>query len=827
MSNRENKVEVLAPAGSYDIMTAVIKAGADAVYLGGDMFGARAYAGNFNNEELIRAIEYAHLHDRKIYMTVNTLVKEKELEGRLVEYLTPFYEAGLDAVIVQDLGVFRTIHEHFPDMDIHASTQMAITGRNGAALMKEMGASRVVTARELNATEIKDINDHVDIEIESFVHGALCYCYSGQCLFSSMNGGRSGNRGRCAQPCRMNYQVHENDGPKLNDNKSQYALSPKDMCALPILPDVIDAGVYSLKIEGRMKNVTYAAGVTSLYRKYVDMYLEKGRKGYHVSEQDIHDLMDLYNRGAFSEGYYKNSKGRDMISLSRPNHMGTKALSVLNNVNGRVTFKALERIYPQDVFEIDSEHSFSSGADYQTGDTFEVNLPKKYRLNKGMTLFRTRNKNIVDRVNDKYVETRLKKAITAKVTAYVGSPMKLELSDGKVSVSLEGQIIDPAMKQPVTEEKLKEQFSKLGDTEFEMESITVDMQGDGFFPVGQINSLRREAVSALEHAICSQYTRSYQKPKETDMFRVASDEKETDIVKVSERKTGVLVTTQKQLEYVSTLSQVSYLYLDYMLLNQQGERSAEWVEKCHDNGKEIYLALPYVLRDKNLKKFTQLIELSQSIHIDGYLVRNLEEFGVLADWMKDSDQNRGHNGLQSGTDQKLKIIPDAGLYVWNQQAAMFYHEMAMRHGIEIQWLTLPYEQTSRELSQIEMPLIQNQGRMKKELVVYTRLPLMLSEQCVRKTFGKCDGSNGNIVITDRKNQDYLVKSYCSYCYTIIYDSSRMDLTDMQEEIDALDPDLIRFELIDDSIKEEEINQILSGESTGKDVSKGHFVLGVE
>lgn len=309
VDKKKIQVEVLAPAGSLDIMKAVVAAGADAIYLGGNMFGARAFANNFNDEELIGAIEYAHLFGRKVYLTVNTLLKSREIENSLIEYLIPFYEAGLDAVIVQDMGVLKLIRKHFPDMDIHASTQMTQTGVYGSRLLKELGASRIVTSREMNLQEIKQLHDELDVEIESFVHGALCYCYSGQCLLSSFNGGRSGNRGRCAQPCRMSYDVYDS-GAKINDKNNSYALSPKDMCALQILPDVIDSGVYSLKIEGRMKNVTYAAMVTHIYRKYVDMYLEKGRDGFKVDKQDMDALSDIYNRGAFTTGYYDSIKGK-------------------------------------------------------------------------------------------------------------------------------------------------------------------------------------------------------------------------------------------------------------------------------------------------------------------------------------------------------------------------------------------------------------------------------------------------------------------------------------------------------------------------------------
>jgi len=306
-------VEILAPAGSYESMVAAINAGADAIYMGGGRFGARAYADNPDEDRYLEAIDEVHMRGRRLYMTVNTLVKETELD-QLYDYLRPYYERGLDAVIVQDLGVFSYIRTHFPDLPVHASTQMTITGVHGAKMLAEMGASRIVTARELSLAEITAIHDQVDIEIESFVHGALCYCYSGQCLMSSFIGGRSGNRGRCAQPCRLPYEVKQ-DGKRLNKKEETYVLSPKDLCTLDIIPDIIEAGVFSLKIEGRMKSPRYTAGVVSIYRKYVDYYLEYGRDGYRVDPADKVILSDLFDRGGTSNGYYQQHNGRNMMAL--------------------------------------------------------------------------------------------------------------------------------------------------------------------------------------------------------------------------------------------------------------------------------------------------------------------------------------------------------------------------------------------------------------------------------------------------------------------------------------------------------------------------------
>lgn len=311
----KKRAELLAPAGSFASLKAAVAAGADAVYMGGARFGARAYAQNADQDEMIAAIEYAHLHGCRLYMTVNTLFKENEL-GELYEYLLPYYKAGLDGVIVQDLGALSFIREHFPGIELHASTQMTITSVYGAKELKRLGCCRVVPAREVSLEEIRRIYDETGMDIETFVHGALCYCYSGQCLMSSLIGGRSGNRGRCAQPCRLPYRVYgQENGTAVNKEDQKCVLSMKDLCTLDILPQILEAGVFSLKIEGRMKSPRYTAGVVRIYRKYLDRYLEYGSEGYYVEPEDKKELLDLFDRGGFTSGYYTRHNGCDMIAL--------------------------------------------------------------------------------------------------------------------------------------------------------------------------------------------------------------------------------------------------------------------------------------------------------------------------------------------------------------------------------------------------------------------------------------------------------------------------------------------------------------------------------
>lgn len=306
---RNKDFELLAPAGSLEILKGVIESGADAVYVGGSMFGARAYANNFTEEELLEAIDFAHLRGVKVYLTVNTLIKNSEF-SKLYDYLLPYYKRGLDAVIVQDLGVVKAIHEYFPSMEIHTSTQMTVTGADGVRFLSQFGVTRVVMAREVSLAEMKCIHEETGMELEAFVHGALCYSYSGQCLFSSILGGRSGNRGRCAQPCRLPYTVE--------GKKDEYILSLKDMCGIKALDKLHDAGVYSLKIEGRMKQLEYACGVVKYYRSYID-----SKKP--VSDADYDRIKALGNRCGFTDRYYFDHNGSDMVTYVKPNFVSNAA----------------------------------------------------------------------------------------------------------------------------------------------------------------------------------------------------------------------------------------------------------------------------------------------------------------------------------------------------------------------------------------------------------------------------------------------------------------------------------------------------------------------
>ena len=494
--------ELLAPAGSVETMYAAFAAGADAVYIGGSRFGARAYADNAESESLLDAIDYAHLHGKKLYLTVNTLLKEQEMD-ELYEYLLPFYRQGLDAVIVQDFGVFRRVREWFPDLAIHASTQMIMSGELSAEKLKELGATRIVTPRELSLDEIRSIHKSCDLEIESFVHGALCYCYSGQCLFSSIAGGRSGNRGRCAQPCRMAYSVEQN-GKVILPQQKGYILSPKDLCTIEILPKLIEAGVYSLKIEGRMKKPEYTAGVVSIYRKYLDRYLANPKAPYRVSEADKKHLLGLFNRKGFTDGYYTRHNGTSMITYTAPD------------------FRAGEDVFLEKI-----------RTDY-IGTKLKENINGTVKIYQG------------------------KPAILSMTAAAA-------CEDGHVSVLQEKEItvsagmVQEAKSRPLTKEAIQKQMEKLGDTDFSWESLIIETDEASFCPVGVLNELRRTGVQSIKDELLKVWHRESVISAET--FKEKAQKTVTDVQGVA-LIWHASAETKEQFEVLLSQDWISQLTID-------------------------------------------------------------------------------------------------------------------------------------------------------------------------------------------------------------------------------------------------------------------------
>lgn len=495
------KHELLSPAGSLDICKAVINAGADAVYLGGDKFGARAFAKNFTQSDIREALDFAHLRGKKIFLTVNTLLKNKEIETELFTYLKPLYEYGLDAVIVQDYGVFQFIYRNFPGLALHASTQMSVANVAGAKFLMDHGAERIVTARELSSAEIRRIYDETGVEIESFIHGALCYCYSGQCLMSSMLGGRSGNRGRCAQPCRLAYQVTDDRGNVLH-KKEKYPLSPKDLCTIELLPELCESGIYSFKIEGRMKKLEYAAGVTSIYRKYLDLY-EESPEDYKVEAADMERLLCLGNRNGFTKGYYEMRNGRSMMTLTDSSHSSNDAKTAYEAAEERKLPIVMRAV-------VHAEKPMELSAAICEQETMQGN----------------------------------------------GAPVKTEsLMWGMATGACPGQ----AQNRPLSREELKKRLRKTGDTPFVVTDIDIDLEDGLFVPVGQLNELRRSALEQLQEQMLSVSRRPSVGEQKQNPYQT---EEPASLKKSRQPFLNVWISTEKQLPMLLKHPYVAMVTLD-------------------------------------------------------------------------------------------------------------------------------------------------------------------------------------------------------------------------------------------------------------------------
>ena len=605
----KDRVEILAPAGSMECLKAAIAAGADAVYTGGALFGARAYAHNLTEEELLEAIDYVHLHGRRLYLTVNTLIKDREMEKQMYDYLLPYYRQGLDAVIVQDIGLFRFIRKHFPDLPIHASTQMTLTGVDGAKFLEKEGAQRIVTSRELSMAEVKKIADETELEIESFVHGALCYCYSGQCLFSSFIGGRSGNRGQCAQPCRLLYRTPEAKRP-------QYLLSLKDICTLELIPEMIESGIYSFKIEGRMKKPEYAAAVAFQYRKYADLYLKYyeecpaeedpaayAMKKYRVREEDRQMLLDLYNRGGFHTGYYHTQNGREMISLNRPNHAGVPAVKVLAKKGRNVTAKALTDLYTQDIIELPMRKGREKADNYTCKDAvrkgMNVQIPvfADTPFKRDEIWMRTRNSTLIDTLREEFVNGKIKERICGTFRLYPQEAATLTVKCRDAEITVTGEKAQEALSQPMSRERIEKQLRKTGNTEFEFSFLKAEIGEKVFLPMQSLNELRREALETLEKVICENYRRSGEVKE--------PEENKTELSMEEEVISGwtASVRTAEQLEVILEEEAIGRIYVDCTMFPRIWEKDSyvEWITKVHAAGKEIYLVMPYIFPGKNPK----------------------------------------------------------------------------------------------------------------------------------------------------------------------------------------------------------------------------------
>lgn len=804
------KPELLSPAGSMDSLKAAVNCGCDAVYLGGKQFSARQYAGNFSLEELEAACDYCHLRGVKVYVTVNTIYKNEELKGFLA-YIQRLYEMGVDALILQDVGAAKLVREHFPDFSLHASTQMTCNSLADVRYWESQGFDKIVLSRELSIEEIRTITEAVDAEIETFVHGALCVCYSGQCIMSSMLGGRSGNRGRCAQTCRLPYTLYQGYDPKAEG----YLLSPKDVMTVQILPQLIEAGIASLKIEGRMKSPEYVGGVTRIYRKYIDLY-EKDPEKYTVDPADIKALQQLFNRGGFTEGYYTSFAGRDMMSVERPKPWGLKVGIVDQYLpkHKKVVIRTREPLVPGDGLEIwtQTEPHVGTNVSKQSKAGEVITITLEGEIQKNDVVYRTFGKALQDELKKVYEKDTRKLPIYGMLRVKEGEPISLQLwENGGSSVFVSGAVVEPAGSAPMLPMKLREQIHKMGATPFVLEDLQTEIDPYIYVNISEVNRVRREACAALEASILK---RSKRKVKQDAALQPT--EKRPLLPR---KKLTALVRNVQQLEAVLQAKGLCRVYFECGA--ELDKLADQLAEKCHKKDVTFYAALPRVAREWNAAAEQPMIDRLLASDIDGFLVRSAGQFEQVQ---------------QSGK----QIAVDYNLNVFNRQSVAYWEEA----GADT--VCLSVEANLQEINRM--------GDRNCEMVVYGYLPLMKTQQCpIGNYVGGKDGhkyctergTEELYFLRDRKGEKFPLLTDCERCVCTILNGKPLFTLKFYDEILESTTGLVRLEftkegparveriakaygeMTADAERVSPATRNLLGEMSEKGSTKGHFFRGVE
>lgn len=825
-------VELLAPAGSREALVAAVENGANAIYLAGNAFGARAYASNFDREALREAIHFAHLRKVAIHVTVNTIVADEEM-GPLRDYLRFLYEAGADAVLVQDLGVARVAHETVPDLPLHASTQMSVSSLEGVRALAELGFTRVVLARELSLKEIRHICAHAPVEIETFMHGALCVCYSGQCLMSSMIGGRSGNRGRCAQPCRLPYTLVDEKGQDvLGDKAGSYLLSPRDLSTIDVIPDLIEAGVSSLKIEGRMKRPEYVATVVRTYREAIDTYY--AGKGYVVTQEERDDLAQIFNRD-FTTAYLEGRPGKAMMSDRRPNNRGlligrvtaydwdarivTVKLSGRLGLGDQVDFwvKVGGRVTATISSLRDAEgREVEEG---QAGDTVSFAIPSAVRDHD--RVFKVYDARLMERAKETYASgapvRRIPVAIA--VRAAIGEPLTVTLCDAEGHRG-EGRtdfIGEPARKRPLSEEIIRKQVSRLGTSVYEMKSLHCDIAGEVMVPMSEINEARRKAVEALDALRLKEIEAREHRPEPKFTDRIARPTpKKADFL--------VAVDTLGKAEAALAAGADGILfggesYEHRVIAPEEYERA--W-QMAREAGARIDFNTPRIVHDGQQKHAERLLAAfaafpPDAVHVHNIamlaLVRRLTDFAIHADY-----------SLISYNKQTLAFLKDYGA----------------------SGATLSPELTAKEIRQLA-----KESPLPLTCIVHGRLELMVSNYCVTGSFlggcgeGPCTQpcTRGHFALKDRKDALFPL-AMDQFCHMHVLNSKVLSMMPHAMKFRAAGIETMQIEA--KAMGEKEIAAIVKAyrkamafpeepaeaqlswihEQEGKDITRGHYFRGV-
>ncbi len=807
-----NKPELLSPVGDFECLKSAVQNGANSVYLGASSFNARARATNFGNEELLEAIKYAKLRNVSVHLTLNTLIKNDEFENA-VNLAIDAYNLGVDAIIVQDLGLATYLLENYPEIPLHASTQMTVHNLDGVKQLENFGFSRVVLSRELSLNEIKHIRENTSTELEVFIHGALCISYSGQCLLSSTIGGRSGNRGLCAQPCRLPYELIENE--KILDKG--YLMSPRDNCALEFLPELIKLGIDSFKIEGRMKTPYYVGVVTKIYRKYIDLVLQNihldnitlknmiqnklNEKNFDTGLTDKEELTQVFNRGGFSTGHFKPSPNKDLVFKEKPNNMGfyIGTISHINENKGHLKIKLENTLSIGDKISINNESYTISELmiDNKNFETLEKGATAKIgrmkgKISVGSKVYRIETAKLNKLISPTFKEDKnfRKVKLNGEIILKKNTPISFKVWSNEgfysgLEYSITSTIVpELALNKPISKEKIIEQLSKTGSTEFEFKNLNVILDDGLFIPkISLLNDLRRNALEGLEKLVIKEHTHNI-KNAQIDTTSLLKDSS----LNCNKSISLLLNIIDKNIDY-SSLKNIDKLYIPLkFFINENSQIS----NLC--NIFPVFVYMPHILKDSINIDFEKLVN---NFNVKGFVISHISQIEKVSKF-------------------NLELIGNFNLNIYNR------FSINKLHTLNLSTITI-----SPELDKFDTNTLQKLSSTKSEIIVYGKLPVMTNNYCYLGKTNKCYKECDKKCLTNNK---YYLKDRMSFNFRIIPDNLQTITTIYNSKILSVKPSEFNSSSIRIDILDEDFNQIQNIINTiksdnrfeGKEYTNGNY-----
>ena len=785
-------IELLSPVGNFECLKAAVQNGANAVYFGANTFSARAFATNFDLETLEDAINYAKLRNVKTNLTLNTLIKDNEFK-QAFELAKKAYEFGIDAIIIQDLGLANQLLKAFPDITLHASTQMTVHNLEGVKQLEKLGFKRVVLSRELSINEIEHICKNTNIEIEVFVHGALCISYSGQCLFSSMVGGRSGNRGKCAQPCRLPYKLYENE--KIIDKG--YLLSTRDLCGLDKLSELVNAGVNCLKIEGRMKSPEYVATVTNIYRKYLDRL--SSSTTFNIEDNDKKDLMQVFNRGGFSTGHLNNLPNTNLVFKEKPNNMGIYIgeVSQYNPNKGLITCTLKDNISLGDTISLERENTKYKISELmlKNNNVKSANSNQtitfgrmKGNIHKRDKIFKIASKELTNRALNSFNREYKKIGLYCKLQFKNNKPIYIEVCDENNNIStnfIYDYIPQASENKPLNKDSILKQFYKTNDTSFEFLNIDINLDDNLFIPISILNDLRRTTLSKIESKIIKSFKREV-----NGVYNVIST---FDSNLAPQKEVSLLLNELNNQFNYSKLKNVDKIYipLKYFYIDSFKNRISEF-----SKNNNIYIYLPFIIKNSRYDYINSTIkDIIKRFNINGFIISNLSQLNMLKNF------------------KNLEIIANYNLNVFNNYAKDFLNSLSVSK------ITI-----SPELDKYSIQNLCN-SITKTELIVYGKTPLMISNYCLLGNSNKCHNTCNKKCLLDKK---YFIEDRLGLKFRIIPDNYETTTTIYNSKTTSISSNdfnvnSIRIDVLDEDIKQ--INNIIENSINGNRFEGKNFTNG--